>query len=148
MRRPVWLTVNVLSAIVSVPLRVETSSYLATVKLSDRVPVPDVVDTVIQSTLLFACHVLPDGAFTVTLPFGCSGNEKPAEQRSEDAPEDAVALAGRRLLIVEDVDENAEIAADLLELPFSEISAFIGRGSARIQGDSLILDGQTSVVLR
>ena len=49
--------------------------------------------------------------FTVTLTFDiCEAPKAPA------APAQEISLAGRRVLIVEDVDENAEIAADLLEL--------------------------------
>ena len=59
---------NVLSAIVRVPLRVETSSYAATVKAHGLDPVPDSEETAIQSALDCACHGLPEGAFTRTLP--------------------------------------------------------------------------------
>ena len=47
--------------------------------------------------------------FTITVPFRCSGEEE-REKSSE------FSLAGCRILIVEDVDENAEIVKDLLEL--------------------------------
>jgi CheY-like chemotaxis protein len=50
--------------------------------------------------------------FTVTLPL-----EPAAPEKTPDAPDSAgVPLAGRRVLIVEDIAENAEILADLLEL--------------------------------
>ena len=48
--------------------------------------------------------------FTVTVPFDI------CEAPKETASSQDISLAGRRVLIVEDVDENAEIAADLLEL--------------------------------
>ena len=35
-----------------------------------------------------------------------------------------------------------------LELSFTRINASIGRGDAVLQGTTLLLDGQTSVVLR
>ncbi|MBQ9543821.1 MAG: response regulator [Clostridia bacterium] len=46
--------------------------------------------------------------FTVTLPV--------KRIRSEEAPCDDVSLEGRRILIAEDIPENAEIVADLLDL--------------------------------
>ncbi len=50
--------------------------------------------------------------FTLTVPLPCAGEETaPAE-----GPEKTASLAGRRVLIVEDLPENAEIVADLLEL--------------------------------
>ena len=53
--------------------------------------------------------------FTVTVPLvSCEGAEGPAEV------EDEVLLDGRRILVVEDVDESAEIAEDLLELEGAE----------------------------
>ena len=53
-------------------------------------------------------------AFIVTIPFAFA----PARQQEEkEEPEtDCPPLAGCRVLIVEDTDENAEIVADLLEL--------------------------------
>ncbi len=51
--------------------------------------------------------------FTVTLPLMSTASEAPPEE-----PE--VSLEGRRILIVEDIPENAEIAADLLELEGAE----------------------------
>lgn len=48
--------------------------------------------------------------FTVTVPLHI------AEEEQSDAPLDEVSLAGRRVLIVEDMPENAEIVQDLLEL--------------------------------
>ena len=54
-------------------------------------------------------------AFTVTLPLRfVSLPEAPPEEPT--APEASASLAGRRVLIVEDIPENAEIVADLLEL--------------------------------
>ena len=55
--------------------------------------------------------------FTVTLPLECAAEE--AEAPAPPAGE-AVSLAGRRILIAEDVAENAEIVADLLELEDAE----------------------------
>lgn len=55
--------------------------------------------------------------FTITLPLKLS-------QKSDSADDDervgAVSLNGKRILIVEDVPDNAEIAADLLELEGAE----------------------------
>ena len=48
--------------------------------------------------------------FTVTVPL------RQAERSPEEAAPPTVALAGRRVLIVEDLPENAEIVQDLLEL--------------------------------
>ena len=52
--------------------------------------------------------------FTVTVPLGIS--EKKAGGDSAGDTADLTALRGRRVLIAEDVDENAEILSDLLEL--------------------------------
>ena len=50
--------------------------------------------------------------FTVTIPMQCL-----RETRTDETPQDQpVTLEGRRVLIVEDLPENAEIVADLLEL--------------------------------
>ncbi len=50
--------------------------------------------------------------FTLTVPLAYAGEEEsPAEP-----PEKPASLEGRRVLIVEDLPENAEIVADLLEL--------------------------------
>lgn len=48
--------------------------------------------------------------FTVTVPFQVS------DKKEEETEEDGVPLEGRRILIVEDVPDNAEICADLLEM--------------------------------
>ena len=56
---------------------------------------------------------------------------------------------GKSVCVLHNSSQNViQIDLETLELPFSEINAVIGQGGARIQGDSLILDGQTSVVLR
>lgn len=57
-------------------------------------------------------------AFTVTVPLPYAGEERPA--KPSEAGEEAISLAGRRILIVEDLPENAEIVADLLELEDAE----------------------------
>ena len=56
--------------------------------------------------------------FTVTVPMKLSENQTPAVK--DDEPEDNVSLDGKRVLIVDDIDENAEIVADLLELENAE----------------------------
>ncbi len=50
--------------------------------------------------------------FTLTAPFTYAGEE----ERPAEMPAEAGSLEGRRVLIVEDLPENAEIVADLLEL--------------------------------
>ena len=56
--------------------------------------------------------------FVVTLPLGAA---KPPEGSAEEpAPECLPDLEGRRVLIVEDIDLNAEILADLLEIEGAE----------------------------
>ena len=58
--------------------------------------------------------------FTVTIPFPLSKEGKTSGENKEAASEEYAGevseLEGCRVLIVEDVDENAEIVADLLEL--------------------------------
>ena len=49
---------------------------------------------------------------TVTLPLSLV----PAEEKREEAPEAPETLAGKRVLVVEDIPDNAEIVMDLLEL--------------------------------
>ena len=66
MRRPVWLTVNVFPAIVTVPLRVETSFHGATVTVTVPSPVPDVGETESQSAFGRAFHDTPAVASAVT----------------------------------------------------------------------------------
>jgi len=56
----------------------------------------------------------PDGSEACAMCGGCRHNV------SVPKPVSQVSLAGRRILIVEDVDENAEIVADLLELEDAE----------------------------
>ena len=51
--------------------------------------------------------------FTVVLPLAPAGG---GGHEAADAPDQPVALAGRRVLVVDDVPENAEIVCDLLEL--------------------------------
>ena len=56
---------------------------------------------------------------------------------------------GKSVCVLHNTSQNTvQIDLKTLELPFSAINAVIGQGSARIQGNSLFLDGQTSVVLR
>ena len=55
--------------------------------------------------------------FTVTLCFPAEEEKAPA---GADQEPDAFSLQGRRILIVDDVEDNAEIAADLLELEGAE----------------------------
>jgi len=50
--------------------------------------------------------------FTVTIPLRCA----PAEETVPEEAGDPVSLEGRRVLIAEDIPENAEIVQDLLEL--------------------------------
>jgi CheY-like chemotaxis protein len=50
--------------------------------------------------------------FTVTVPMRCTD---PAEEKRERSYE-SISLEGKRVLIVEDINENAEIVQDLLEL--------------------------------
>ena len=57
--------------------------------------------------------------FTVTLPLAPSDRQADAEQLSDGDADDAI-LEGALILIVEDVDDNAEIVADLLELEGAE----------------------------
>ena len=54
--------------------------------------------------------------FTVIIPFGRSEADIDPEKNAANVQDASAFLAGRRILIVEDVDENAEIVADLLEL--------------------------------
>ena len=56
--------------------------------------------------------------FTVSLPFEIAS--QPSAQAAGEDQAKEVSLAGRRILIVDDVEENAEIAADLLELEDAE----------------------------
>ena len=63
--------------------------------------------------------------FTVTLHLcpapaeEAPAEEAPAEEAPAEAPEDG-SLSGRHILVVEDLDENAEIVQDLLELEGAE----------------------------
>ena len=54
--------------------------------------------------------------FIVTIPLGLSDRKAEPEKDTEAAAAEISALAGRRILMAEDVDANAEILADLLEL--------------------------------
>ena len=56
--------------------------------------------------------------FTVTVPLECVAQQEPAAEQPE--PEPADVLDGARILIVEDIPDNAEIVADLLELEGAE----------------------------
>ena len=71
--------------------------------------------------------------FTVTLTLPLAG-EKEAAAEPQAVPED---LRGRRVLIAEDIDENAEIVADLLELEGMETErAGDGQAALRMFRDS------------
>lgn len=54
--------------------------------------------------------------FTVLLPLTPCEEPEEEEKQAEDETFEDVSLAGRRALIVEDLPENAEIVADLLDL--------------------------------
>ena len=55
--------------------------------------------------------------FIVTLPLGLSDRKaEPEADTAEDEAAISAAIAGRRVLMAEDIDTNAEILADLLEL--------------------------------
>jgi len=54
--------------------------------------------------------------FTVTVPLGRSDRVLVPETPKAPLPEDESILSGRRILIAEDVEQNAEILANLLEL--------------------------------
>jgi len=56
--------------------------------------------------------------FTVTVPLECVARQEPAAE--QPGPEPADVLDGARILIVEDIPDNAEIVADLLELEGAE----------------------------
>ncbi len=56
---------------------------------------------------------------------------------------------GKSVCVLHNVSgEPVEIDLSALELSFTRINASIGRGDAVLQGTTLLLDGQTSVVLR
>ena len=58
-------------------------------------------------------------------------------------------LNGSSVLVLHNPSQNAKtVDLKALGLDFSQISAFIGLGQASLEGSSLTLDGQTSVVLR
>ena len=57
-------------------------------------------------------------SFTVTVPLAIA--DEPVEHVPEPEEETGALLEGRRILIVEDLPENAEIVADLLELEGAE----------------------------
>jgi hypothetical protein len=66
---PAWVTVKVLPAIVSVPLRDETDPFAVAVNETDPLPDPeDPAVTVTQAALLTAVHAHPAGAVTLTVP--------------------------------------------------------------------------------
>ncbi len=66
---PACVTVNVLPAIVSVPVRGDTDVFAAELKLTDPLPDPDAPDiTVSQLLLLRAVQAQPPGADTATVP--------------------------------------------------------------------------------
>ena len=56
--------------------------------------------------------------FIVEVPLVCTGTRQ--TDAKSDEPESEISLEGVRILIVEDVTENAEIVADLLELEGAE----------------------------
>ena len=62
-------------------------------------------------------------AFTVTLPM--------KRMQAEDRSYEDVSLEGKRILIVEDIEENAEIVADLLELE-GAVSEHANNGKAAV----------------
>lgn len=53
--------------------------------------------------------------FTITVPLTLAGRQAEGDQPQEKTEAD-VTLEGKRILIVEDIEENAEIVADLLEI--------------------------------
>ena len=59
--------------------------------------------------------------FTVTVPLGASDRKYEPEKEHMLSAEDKTSLAGKRILMAEDVDANAEILADLLELEEMEV---------------------------
>ena len=63
-------------------------------------------------------HKGEGSAFTITIPMELSHPDAPPAEAGakQDGDGDADSLEGRRVLIVEDTPENAEIVADLLEL--------------------------------
>jgi hypothetical protein len=66
---PAWVTVNVLPAIVTVPVRGDTDVFAAELKLTEPLPAPDApAVTVSQLSLLTAVHAQPAGAVTATVP--------------------------------------------------------------------------------
>ena len=54
--------------------------------------------------------------FTVTVKLGASNRKEADVSADEDIGRRADILAGRRVLIAEDIEQNAEILADILEL--------------------------------
>ena len=66
---PVWVTVNVLPAIVSVPVRDDVDVFAAALKLTEPLPEPDAPAVIVNhAALLTAVHAQPDGAVTATVP--------------------------------------------------------------------------------
>jgi hypothetical protein len=64
-----WLTVKVLLATVTVPVRGDAFGFAATEYATGPFPLPDAPGaTVIQAALLVAVHVHPAAAVTLTLP--------------------------------------------------------------------------------
>lgn len=53
--------------------------------------------------------------FTITIPLTLAGRQS-AEDQPKKKTEADITLEGKRILIVEDIEENAEIVADLLEI--------------------------------
>ena len=80
--------------------------------------------------------------FTVTVPLKINEAVK-EEERNED-----VSLEGKRILIVEDIDENAEIVADLLDLEGAvteraengQIAVAMVSGSEEYYYDAILMD--------
>ena len=63
------MTVNVLPAIVSVPVRDDVEVLAAALKLTDPSPEPDAPAVIVNhAALLTAVHAQPDGAVTATVP--------------------------------------------------------------------------------
>ena len=90
--------------------------------------------------------------FTITMDLKKAGKpQRAAEEKQDEGPavtEETELLAGRRILIVDDLAENAEIAADLLELEGAEseraengqVALDMFRGSPEYYYDAVLMD--------
>ena len=75
--------------------------------------------------------------FIVTIPLGASDRKYEPEKEHMLSAEDKTSLAGKRILIAEDVDANAEILTDLLELEEMEVErAENGQQAVELFADS------------